>query len=1049
MMQGCPLQPFTSQGGGRELCPRGGGLSTKANPGRAGRSSSEGSRYPAQQRKATHRRKKPQPGSPNAPLPAGPWPGSASPSPSAGTAPCPFLARFSGGGGPGLLPAAGREGHPAGCLATRAGLDLSVSRFPAGCPPPAAAHGLPPQGPGGSRAGGPQPQTWEGRGFGSASAGASDDEIARWPRRAVDAPSGPRPGPPRGHPGLRGALSGRSGLAGCRAPPPRPAPARRLLGAVVPASLRGGASGRSDRAARGAPSQAALPASEARRGGAGQAGGGAPGPRTRSCPAAARPGAWLPAPPRPAPPAVGQAGAPLPRPRMVPVRCEDAALYLVPEHWRGWAVRENTMRENYGAAIALGSPVTKPEIIPQEGGLLPAKGQDAGDLQQPPDAGAEQAVKGEQQLQAAAARPDGPVEPKDPARSCPGEWLIRTVKVEAEDYSEWPAGLSTEALLSGLPLASACKSEGRILGPECQDGGSLGELSGLALQQWQMLSQDKPLGCPRCERPAAPLGGSLGDPRPRPFACLQCGKAFGKKAHLTRHARVHTGERPFACTHCGRRFSQKIHLGSHERVHTGERPFPCDRCPKSFRKKTHLVRHQLTHTGERPHACSLCARSFVHRRHLLRHQRLHEEEGAAPPGDHFEQGQATPPCENGLELGQVMGLSGGFPQSGEVLATSALLGQACRVQGHRGQAAIPYGAGMELGKSPASCAGHMEPDQGPLLFKAEPGLGGAPGTDRALERDDRPLGEALPEPGGCGALCGAEAAEGTPCLEQVGKAESEEVAGAGQQPEEKPFLCSDCGKAFAWRKNLASHQRLHAEGGRPFSCAECGRGFSDKRHLTAHLRGHMGLLPYACPHCERSFAHRAGLAAHQCGGHTGQRPFACSECGRCFAHKRHLQRHWRNQHSAERPYSCAQCGRTFSTRASLLAHIKSHAGQRPFACPLCGRAFSRKSHLARHEAVHTGLRPHACTQCPRRFSSKTNLVRHQAVHTGLRPYICTHCARSFSRKTHLLRHERTHTSTPLPSTTGWVTALPQSSLLLPPEQRPPLLLPMALESPWP
>ncbi|KAM6448762.1 zinc finger protein 467 [Liasis olivaceus] len=775
----------------------------------------------------------------------------------------------------------------------------------------------------------------------------------------------------------------------------------------------------------------------------GAEGGDAPGPADPILPRA---------PPRA--PAAGRPGAPLPLPRMVPVRCEDAALHLVPEHWRGWAVHEDTMRENYGAAIALGPPVTKPEIVPQEGGLLPAKAQGARELQQPPDAGSsppgiDLAVKGEQRLQAAVAGPNGPGEPKDPARSCPGEWLIRTVKVEAEDYSEWPAGLSTEALFSGLPLASACKSEDRVLGPEYKDGGGLGELPGLALQQWQMLSEDKPPGCPRCEHPAAPLGGSLGDPRPRPFTCPQCGKAFGKKAHLTRHARVHTGERPFACTHCGRRFSQKIHLGSHERVHTGERPFPCDRCPKSFRKKTHLVRHQLTHTGERPHACSLCTRSFVHRRHLLRHQRLHEE-GAAPPGDHFELGQATPSCGNGLVLGQGVGLSGGFPQSGEATAVSAVLGQGCRVQGNRGQAAVPYRAGMELGKFPTSCVGHGEPDQSPLLFKAEaePELGRLPGTDRALERDSRPLGEAFPEPGGCGALCGVEAAEGPPCLEQVGKAESEEDAGASQQPEEKPFLCSDCGKAFAWRKNLASHQRLHAEGGRPFSCAECGRGFSDKRHLTAHLRGHMGLLPYACPHCERSFAHRAGLAAHQCGGHVGQRPFACSECGRCFAHKRHLQRHWRNQHSAERPYSCAQCGHTFSTRASLLAHVKSHAGQRPFACPLCGRAFSRKSHLARHEAVHTGLRPHACTQCPRRFSSKTNLVRHQAVHTGLRPYICTHCARSFSRKTHLLRHERTHTSAPLPSTAGWVTALPQSSLLQPPEQRPPLLLPMALESPW-
>ncbi|XP_039181122.1 zinc finger protein 467-like [Crotalus tigris] len=733
---------------------------------------------------------------------------------------------------------------------------------------------------------------------------------------------------------------------------------------------------------------------------------------------------------------------------MVPVRGEDPAFHPVPGHWRGWTGRhDDAMRENYGAAMAPGAPLGKPEMAPHQGGLLPGKGQGAAEARHTPDAdsgppGFEPAAKRDQRFQEAAERPVGPEDPKDPTKSCPGDWLIRTVKVEADDYAEWPAGLSTEAMLSGLPLASACKSEGRIPGSEYKDRAGLGELSGLALQQWQMLSEDKSLGCPRCEHPAAPLGGSLGDPRPRPFACLQCGKAFGKKAHLTRHARVHTGERPFACTHCGRRFSQKIHLGSHERVHTGERPFPCDRCPKSFRKKTHLVRHQLPHTGERPHACALCPRSFVHRRHLLRHQRLHEEE-AARVGELAALGPVAPSCGNSLELGA----AGNVPLSGDTLASaSAVLGQSCRVQGDHAPVSFPYGPGMELAKYPPSCGGHTEPNQGPLLFKAEsePEVGGNPGA----EREDRPMGEPFLDPAGCRALCGVPISDGPPYLEQVGKVESEEDAGASQQLEEKPFLCSDCGKAFAWRKNLASHQRLHAEGGRPFSCAECGRGFSDKRHLTAHLRGHMGLLPYACPHCERSFAHRAGLAAHQCGGHTGQRPFPCNECGRCFAHKRHLQRHWRNQHSAERPFACAQCGRAFSTRTSLLAHVKSHAGQRPFACPLCGRAFSRKSHLARHEAVHTGLRPHACTQCPRRFSSKTNLVRHQAVHTGLRPYICTHCARSFSRKTHLLRHERTHTSAPLPTSTAWVTALPQNSLLQPIEQRPPLLLPMALESPW-
>ena len=45
------------------------------------------------------------------------------------------------------------------------------------------------------------------------------------------------------------------------------------------------------------------------------------------------------------------------------------------------------------------------------------------------------------------------------------------------------------------------------------------------------------------------------------FACAQCGRSFGTKSLLTRHAAVvHTTERPFPCEDCGRAFKSRTNL---------------------------------------------------------------------------------------------------------------------------------------------------------------------------------------------------------------------------------------------------------------------------------------------------------------------------------------------------------------------------------------------------------------------------------------------------------------------------------------------------------
>ncbi|XP_053699378.1 protein krueppel-like [Sabethes cyaneus] len=81
---------------------------------------------------------------------------------------------------------------------------------------------------------------------------------------------------------------------------------------------------------------------------------------------------------------------------------------------------------------------------------------------------------------------------------------------------------------------------------------------------------------------------------------------------------------------------------------------------------------------------------------------------------------------------------------------------------------------------------------------------------------------------------------------------------------DRPFKCTECGKAFFSGANLKNHTKTHnAYNNKSYQCSFCERNFTASWTLNKHMKVHTDQQLYGCNYCECYFAQQEEAAKHE------------------------------------------------------------------------------------------------------------------------------------------------------------------------------------------
>ncbi len=135
-------------------------------------------------------------------------------------------------------------------------------------------------------------------------------------------------------------------------------------------------------------------------------------------------------------------------------------------------------------------------------------------------------------------------------------------------------------------------------------------------------------------------------------------------------------------------------------------------------------------------------------------------------------------------------------------------------------------------------------------------------------------------------------------------------------PEERPYRCSECRKAFNTHNDLNTHiLSVHKE--KTFQCKLCPYMAANEYKMAKHLTVHSS-EKYGCTHCDVELNSQEVLREHT---------------------KRHIDDSW---------YQCNQCTKAFMSEVSLRQHVQGKHGE-GYHCRKCSQWYDSLVLRSRHE----------------------------------------------------------------------------------------------------